>query len=135
MPQDNDLYVFEIAVGDFDLSLIPESSRTPGSQKFEAAVKNFYEDQLRKVADSYNVNIDGGNIRVTWRKDTVRPDALEDAVAALQSGDYASGVQTLEFLLPSRGDDARIHFNLGMAYSDLGKLDKAIDHLQRALRI
>ena len=97
MPEDNDLYVFEIAVADFDLTLIPEAARTPGSKKFESAVKGFYEDQLRRVADTHNVAIEGGKIRVTWRKDSIRPDAREEAVAALQKGDYASGVQILEF--------------------------------------
>jgi tetratricopeptide (TPR) repeat protein len=135
MPEDNDLYVFEIAVADFDLTLIPEAARTPGSKKFESAVKGFYEDQLRRVADTHNVAIEGGKIRVTWRKDSIRPDAREEAVAALQKGDYASGVQILEFLVPSREDDATVHYNLGMAYSDLGKLDQAINHLQRALSI
>jgi tetratricopeptide (TPR) repeat protein len=135
MPKDNDLYVFQIAVSDFDLNLIPEGARTPGSKKFEAAVTNFYEDQLRKVADSYDVAIQSGKIRVTWRKDSVRPDALDEAVAALKKRDYASGVQILEFLVPSREHDAIVHYNLGMAYSDLGKLDQAIDHLQRTLSI
>jgi tetratricopeptide (TPR) repeat protein len=135
MPEDNDLYVFEIAVGDFDLSLIPEGARAPGSGKFDAAVKNFYEDHLRKIADSHNVAIEDGKIRVSWRKDSIRPDAIEEAVASLQKGDYAAGVQVLEFLLPSRADDAVVHFNLGMAYSDLGKLDQAVHHLQRALDI
>ncbi len=104
MPEENDFHVFEIAVGDFDLNLIPAEARSPGTEKFEAAVKNFYEDQLRKVAVNY-------------------------------TGDYASGVQILEFLVPSRAQDAVIHYNLGMAYSDLGKLDQSIDHLQRALKI
>ncbi len=135
MPQDNDLHVFEIAVGDFDLNLIPEEARSPGTEKFESAVKSFYEDQLGKIAAEYSIGIESGNIRVSWRKSSMHPDALEEAVAALEKGDYRSGVQILEFLLPSREQDGMVHYNLGMAYSDLGKLDESVNHLQRALEI
>lgn len=135
MPDETDLFVLEIAAADFDLTLIPERARQLGTKEFEAAVKNFYEDQLRKIVDQYTVAIEGGRIRVTWRKDSVNPDGLDVAVAALRKGDYASGVQVLEFLVPSRPDDVGVHYNLGMAYSDLGKLDKAVHHLQQALRL
>lgn len=135
MTENDELCEFVIAVSDFDLNLIPEEARSPGTEKFEAAVKNYFEDQLRLIAAGYTVSIEDGSVRVTWRKDSVRPDALDEAVAALQRGDYVSGVQILEFLAPSRFNDAMVHYNLGMAYSDLGKLDKAIDHLQRALKI
>src|SRR5262245_31494455 len=132
MPDDSDLHVFEIAVDDFDLNLIAPGARNRGSKAFGAAVKTFYEDQLRKIADSYSVSLEAGTIRVTWRKSGVRPDPLDEAVAALTRGDYKTGVQILEMLLPSRGDDPRVHYNLGMAYSDQGKLDQAIEHLERA---
>lgn len=135
MPADNDLFVFEIGADDFDLNLIPAAARTPGSEKFDSAVKEFYSNQLRKIADSYSVGIEDGKIRVTWRKNSLRPDALEEAVAALKKGDYASGVGILELLLPSRGQDTMIHYNLGMAYSQLGQLDQAVKHLQRAIEL
>ncbi|MFA5192861.1 MAG: tetratricopeptide repeat protein [Verrucomicrobiia bacterium] len=41
----------------------------------------------------------------------------------------------LRFILPSRSRDAAIRFNLGMALSDLGKLDEAEDHLREAIDI
>jgi tetratricopeptide (TPR) repeat protein len=132
MPEDADLHFFEIAIEDFDLNLIPAGARAPGSKAFEAAVKSFYEDQLRKTADSYSVMVEHGKIRVTWRKAGVCPDPFDDAVAALKNSDYKRGVEILEMLLPSRDHDPMVHFNLGMAYSDQGKLDEAIKHLERA---
>jgi tetratricopeptide (TPR) repeat protein len=135
MAQDNDLQVFEIPVSDFDLALIPAEHRSPGTAKFESAVKTFYESQLRKFAADYSIAIEKDKIRVTWRKSSTRPDALEEAISALQKGDYSTGIQILEFLAPSREQDAALHYNLGMAYSDLGKLSQAIDHLTRALEI
>jgi len=132
--EENDLQVLEIAVYDFDLNLLPVDARSPGSERFKTAVERYYADQLHGVAATHTVSINADTIRVTWRKSPAQ-DTVEHAVAALQKGDYRSGVQILEMLLPSREQDADVHFNLGMAYSDLGKLDKAVDHLQRAVAL
>jgi tetratricopeptide (TPR) repeat protein len=135
MPIDTDLNVFEIAVSDFDLKLIPAEARSPGTEEFDSAVKNFYEEQLRKIAAEYSVSLESGTIRVTWRSSSMHPDALDEAVDALKRGDYGSGVQILELLAPSRPQDAMLHYNLGMAYSDLGKLSQSVEQLKKALEI
>jgi len=135
MPTDTDLNVFEIAVSDFDPKLIPEEARSPGTEKFESAVKRFYEEQLGKIAAEYSVSLENGRIRVTWRSSSMHPDALEEGVDALKRGDYGSGVQILELLAPSRPQDAMLHYNLGMAYSDLGKLSQSVEQLKKALEI
>ena len=131
MSQEDDFCKFEVSLEEFDLSLLPEA----GISGREASIKKFFEDQLRSTATDYSVAIEEGTVRVTWRKSSIRPDALDQAVSALRKGDYASGVQILEFLVPSRSEDAMVHYNLGMAYSDLGKLDLAIEHLSQALKI
>jgi len=135
MHTDTDLNVFEIALSDFDLNLIPEEARSPGTEKFEAAVKKFYEEQLRKISAEYSVNLEHGTIRVTWRSSSMHPDALDEGIDALKRGDYGSGVQILELLAPSRPEDAMLHYNLGMAYSDLGKLSQSVEQLKKALEI
>jgi tetratricopeptide (TPR) repeat protein len=135
MHTDTDLNVFEIALSDFDPNLIPEEARSPGTEKFESAVKKFYEEQLRKISAEYSVNLEHGTIRVTWRNSSMHPDALDEGVDALKRGDYGSGVQILELLAPSRPQDAMLHYNLGMAYSDLGKLSQSVEQLKKALEI
>src|ERR1039458_7424947 len=135
MANEDDFCKLEISVDEFDSNLLPEETRSSGAANREAAIETFFQDQLRSIATEYSVTIEGGIVRVTWRKSSVRPDALDQAITALKQGDYGSGVQILEFLVPSRGNDAMVHYNLGMAYSDLGKLDQAIDHLSRALKI
>lgn len=135
MPQENDLQVFEIAISDFDLKLIPETARIPGTAQFKSAVERFYESQLGKIATDYKINVEDEKIRVAWRQSSVRPDALSEGIAALQKGDYGTGIQILELLAPSHAQDAVLHYNLGMAYSDLGKLDESVEHLRTALEI
>ena len=46
MTQENDLQILEIAVSDFDLSLLPTDARKPGSEEFKAAITHFYDEQL-----------------------------------------------------------------------------------------
>lgn len=133
MTRKDDFCEFQIAVDDFDLNQIPEAARS--SLTPEAAIEEFLRDQLRSIALEYSVSAENGVVRATWRKSTIRPDSLDIAVDALRKGDYASGVQILELLIPSRVDDATVHYNLGMAYSDLGKLDQAIKHLSKAIDI
>lgn len=133
MTKEDEFFKFEIAVDEFDLNQIPDE--TGSSATREVAIEQFFKDQLRSITSDYSVSIEDGIIRATWRKSSIKPDALDQAVEALSKGAYASGVQILEFLIPSRPGDAAVHYNLGMAYSDLGKLDKAVDHLSRALEI
>lgn len=135
MAPESDLQILEIGVSDFDLNLIPEPARVPGTTEFKSAVEDFYQNQLGKIATDYSINVEADKIRVTWRTSTLRPDALNEGISALQKGDYASGVQILEILAPSRDQDPALHYNLGMAYSDLGKLKESVEHLQKALEI
>ena len=134
MSQDPELKILEIAVSDFDVSGLPESARQPGTPSFEKAVRQFYEERLGRVVESYTVKVEGGKIRVSWRVKDLRPNAVDEAISALQAGDYDSGILMLELLAPSRQDDEVVHFNLGMAYSDRGKLPEAVKHLKQALR-
>lgn len=135
MSMDTELKVLELGVGDFDTSVLPSGARQPGMPEFEKAVQHFYQERLGKVVESYTIKIENGKIRVTWRNKDIRPNAVDEAISALQAGDYKSGVLMLELLAPSRENDPIVHFNLGMAYSDQGKLDDAVEHLSKAIKL
>jgi Flp pilus assembly protein TadD len=47
--------------------------------------------------------------------------------------DYRRGVQILRLLARAKPDDVAVNYNLGMALSDLGQMDAAVEHLRRAL--
>lgn len=135
MSMDTELKILELAVSDFDASVLPVGTRQAGTPEFDQAVRQFYQERLGKVVDSYTIKIEGGKIRVTWRNKDIRPNAVDEAVSALQAGDYKSGVLMLELLAPSRENDPIVHFNLGMAYSDQGKLDDAVEHLTKTIKL
>lgn len=52
-----------------------------------------------------------------------------------EDGAFAEVTQVLRRLLQETPDDAASHHNLGIAFSKLGELDKAREHLQRSLEI
>jgi Flp pilus assembly protein TadD len=133
--EDNELREFEISVDDFDLNLLPPDARSPGTPKFESAIKHFYEQELKRLTDVCAVSVDEKTIRVTWRDSATHPDPVSEAASLLQSGDYTSGIQILKLVLPSRESDPAVHYNLGMAYSDIGKLGEAVEHLTRATQL
>jgi tetratricopeptide (TPR) repeat protein len=71
-----------------------------------------------------------GGISVTWVPAEAGIDPFEYAVRLLQQKQHQLAVPILKRLLEDDPTDAGILFNLGMAESDLGKLDDAIAHLK-----
>jgi len=127
----NDPASVEIPLEEFDLSLLPEDSRDRATAAFRDAVVAFFRRELQPTASSHQVAIDSHLIRIAWHgKEAVDPLAL--AVARLKTGDYPRGVQLLRVALRLGRDEAKVRFNLGMALSDLGELDEALDHLRKA---
>jgi tetratricopeptide (TPR) repeat protein len=135
MSKDTELRILEIAVSDFDVSQLPAQVRLPGTPVFQEAIRQFYQERLGRVVDSFTVKVDSERIRVSWRVSDLRPNAVDEAVSALTAGDYKSGILMLELLAPSREDDPVVHYNLGMAYSDQGKLHDAVTHLKKAVEL
>lgn len=121
----------EIPLGEFDLSLLPTEARQPGSEQFRDAVVAFFQRELHGAAEWLQVSVDEQFVRVAWRS-KVEVDPLQLAVARLKSRDYPRGIQMLRLALRLRPTDAQVRYNLGMALSDLGQLDEALDQLRNA---
>jgi Flp pilus assembly protein TadD len=127
----NEPVTVEIPLGEFDLSLLPQHARETGSETFRDAVVAFFQRELQQAAEWIQVAVDQQVIRVAWRA-KADLDPLQLAVGRLKGGDYPRGVQMLRLALRLRPGDAKVRFNLGMALSDLGQLDEALDHLRQA---
>jgi len=115
------------------MSLLPEQARQPGTVAFRDAVAAFFQRELEQHAGFIQVAVDGQTIRVTWRAG-VEVDPLGLAVERLQVGDYPRGVQLLRLALRLKPEDTKVRYNLGMALSDQGQLDEALDQLRQAAR-
>jgi tetratricopeptide (TPR) repeat protein len=56
-------------------------------------------------------------------------------MSLLQEGELEQAVPLLDFFLKANPDDTDVLYNLGMALSDLGRLDEAKKHLQHLLEL
>jgi Tfp pilus assembly protein PilF len=133
----NDESDFTIAFDDFDVTLLPEGARVPGSSEFVAAVRDLvaHEYQGRGGWAQIVVDEDRHILRVAWGAGDRRPEPLETAVEQLRRGNYDAAIRTLEVLRFQEPDNPIVLFNLGMALSDTGRLPAAIARLRRAMQL
>jgi len=125
---------FSVPLEDFNSTRLPAEARQPGTDAFEAAVARFYDDQFAEAGGRVAVQVAETEIRVKWIPKE-GANLLDYAVRLLSAGDYRAGVPLLESLNETDPDNSVVLFNLGMAYSDLGRLSEARAHLEKAVRI
>lgn len=128
-------FAFLISVNDFDKSLLPPHARTPGTEAFSKAVTKAIEQDYKPFGGRVQIRVDDQTIQVQWHGDPDSPHPLDAAVRKLTSGDYDGGVRLLEVLRRQQPDHPEVLYNLGMALSDMGKLDEAIKHLRHAVAV
>jgi tetratricopeptide (TPR) repeat protein len=126
---------FTISANDLDAALLPEGSRTPGTDAFRSAVTDLIRSEYRRLGGRSQVVIDdaAGTIRVTWSPGAGQPDPLAVAVAKLAKGQPDEAIRILELLRFQRPDSLLVFHNLGMAMSDSGRLGPAVQYLTKAL--
>jgi len=112
-----------------------QNAQVPTSAAFRDAVTDLIRSEYGKLGGRARVVIDdkAGTIQVTWSAGAGQPDPLEVAVAKLGKGEYKEAVRLLEILRFQHPKKAVVLYNLGMALSDMGRLELAIQHLRSAL--
>ena len=123
---------FTTALDDFDTARLPAGSRQPGTAAFKAAVARFYEDEFAEAEGTVAVQVTEAEIQVKWIPKE-GADLLKYAVRLLSAGDYHAGVPLLQSLNEADPSNEIVLFNLGMAESDLGRLNEARAHLEKAV--
>lgn len=128
---------FIISVDDLDKSLLPEHAQVPNTDAFRDAVTDLIRSQYRQLGGRARVVIDDNaeTIQVTWSQGVGEPDPLDVAVTKLKRGEYPEAIRILEILRFQRPQNLAVFYNLGMAMSDMGRLDLALRHLGTALKI
>ena len=123
---------FSIAATAFDTGLLPEAARQVGTAAFREGVSDFLWAQFEGFGGHATFKVDDETISVVWNPDERRPDPMTVIVERLQRGNQAEGIQLLELLLSSRPEDPQVLYNLGLALSDAGRLERAEQCLRRA---
>lgn len=126
---------YVISEKDFDLSLLPKSGRSIGSEGFRKHVAKYFRNQYEGQDGDTTIEFRDGNIYVSWMPRIAYEEPLDAIIALLNAGDYAKATPMLETLLQANPRDYNALYNLGLVYSDQGKLDKAQELLKRATEI
>ena len=123
---------FTIAATAFDASLLPETARQVGTPAFREAVNAFLAAEFKGFGGHATIRVDDQTVAVVWDPDSQRPNLMAVIIQKLQQGRQAEGIQLLELLLSNRPNDPVVLYNLGLALSDAGRVERAEHCLRRA---
>jgi tetratricopeptide (TPR) repeat protein len=129
-----DALVFTLAWEDIAATNLPEDSRQPGSEAFRRAVTRFLQQQYEPLGGKARIIFNDADrtLTVHWAKREGFKSVLEKAQDALARGDRSVAISLLKALIARDPDNPTQLYNLGMVYSDEGRLDQARDLLGRA---
>lgn len=126
---------FVISESSFDLSQIPQSARSVGSDSFRQHVAQYFRKQYEHLDGDTTVEFKDGNIVVTWIPRVADRAPMDAIVELLKAGNYTQAAPMLMGLLQANPNDPDALYNLGMVYSDQGRLDEARELLRRAIKV
>lgn len=120
-------------IEDFDLSKLPEELRDINAPGFTQVLTDYLVFDYGSEGLFANVVVDSEYIRID--QDTEATEQSEQAIHFLQQGNYPKGKAILEDLLSKYPMNIIVLYNLGMVYSDEGKLGRAIELLSKATQV
>lgn len=125
--------IFRIPIRDFDLTQLPPEAQTPGTVAFQIAVSLYFAEKYAKEGLATTVAIDGEGIEVCAAPEGM--SLMKYALDLCNSGRIRDAIPMLEFLRQQEPDDAEIAYNFGIALSETGDIDKALDHLNACVTL
>ena len=126
---------FAIPLDAFDRDLLPDDAREPGTEAFREAVSAFYREAFAEIGGTVFVAVGDETVEVEWMPPGRGGDLGDRVQAALEDGDLRRGAALLRVQAAVEPRDPVVHYNLGMALSDLGSLDEAKLHLLKAVHL
>ncbi len=130
-------YSFSLPYAAFDFELIGLSPADVGGAEFSEKVSEFFASQFAKFGGKARVVLNDAEqtINVTWTKERGFKDPSQRALELLRSRNIAEAIPLLWAVHHEKPKDTDILYNLGVAYSELGQLQKAIEILDRLIVI
>jgi tetratricopeptide (TPR) repeat protein len=130
-------FSFQLPIEDFDLSLLPVDAALLRSDAslLASAIREFYQEAFRRLGGSATVVVRDAVVSVAWQPASgdAAAQLLEHAIGLLKHGKTATAEPILRALVARDSENADALYNLGMMLSDQGRLDEAIETLQRHL--
>ena len=106
-----------------------------GTPAFREAVNDFLAAEFKGFGGHATIQVTDQTVAVVWNPNSQRPNPMAVIVQKLHQGKQAEGIQLLELLLSNRPDDPGVLYNLGLALSDAGRLERAEQCLRRAAEV
>jgi len=124
---------FSLPLHRFDLKLLPHNARKIGSPEFKDAVIEHFVREYANKGETAIVTVDDEEITVV----TVhgKGDPFGMVLEMLRGGRIREALPLLESIARVRTDDAEVAYNLGIAYSELGRFEDAIMRLKKAVAL
>ena len=124
---------FSIEEASFDASLLPEGSRTPGTEAFHRAVTDYFQRSYASMGGQLSVVFAAGRIEVAWEPAPPEAPAMASIGPLLQQRRFDEARPLLETLLQLQPEHPEALYNLGVLASEEGKLEEARLLLRRAV--
>ena len=135
---DNKRIIFAIKISDIDISDFEISEIDVESDSFKEAFHNNFIKKYGEFSGNISIDIHDDTLFVEWVPDEINEDLeteFEKAIRMLLNGNIKQAMEILDVLSIRSPNDPSILYNLGMCYSDIGNLDKAIDLLTRCVKL
>jgi cytochrome c-type biogenesis protein CcmH/NrfG len=125
---------FTLSWADIDAAILPPDAREPGTEPFRRAVVEFLRQQYEAVGGKARIVFNDAENLVAVHWVAPQPQSLEQrALDALNRRDFATAVPLLKAVIAKAPNDPTHLYNLGMVYSDQGRLADAVQVLSLAL--
>lgn len=133
----NDDLSFTLAWVDIDPAILPSDSQSPGTDVFRSAVTAFLQRQYEGLGGKARIifNDTDGTLTVHWSKTSGFQHVEQKALEALNQRDFGTAIPLLKALIAKNPKDVTHLYNIGMVYSDQGKLEQAEDTLRQAVAL
>jgi Flp pilus assembly protein TadD len=127
-------YEMKLKVDHVLLRVLPEGDRRRSSPDFPDQVSSTLRKLLNEVGGLItSMSVEKEEVRVSWKSEGTNP--LAGIVKLLEKARYNEAVLLLELFKSARPDNTDLLYNLGMAYSDMGELERARTNLHRLLEL
>ena len=127
-------YEMKLKVDHVLLRVLPEGDRRRSSPNFPDQVSSTLHKLFDEVGGLINsMSVGKDEVRVSWTSEGTDP--LAGIVKLLEKAKYHEAVLLLELFKSARPDNTDFLYNLGMAYSDMGELERARTNLHRLLEL
>jgi Flp pilus assembly protein TadD len=124
---------YSIDEASFDASLLPEGSRTPGSEAFHRAVTDYFQRSYAGMGGQLSVVFAAGRIEVAWEPAPPEAPAMATIGPLLQQRRFNEARPLLGTLLQLQPEHPEALYNLGVLASEEGQLEEARLLLRRAV--